>query len=86
MEMYAAFEEDAEENVEWVRREGKCRVPTMVLSGEMSLHREEAEGMVREVTEGKFVEASVVEGAGHYLAEENPEGFAKVVLDFVEKH
>ncbi|KAF2159709.1 hypothetical protein M409DRAFT_70884 [Zasmidium cellare ATCC 36951] len=86
MGWYAAFETDAEENLEWVRREGKCAVPTMVLSGERSWQREEAEGMVREVTEDGVVEVGVVEGVGHYLAEEGPEEFVEVVLEFLGRH
>ncbi|KAJ9648304.1 hypothetical protein H2199_001157 [Coniosporium tulheliwenetii] len=83
-QVYSAFEKDAEENKEWVKREGKCKVPCMVFSGEMSRHKEEAENMAREVYED--VEAAVVEASGHYLAEENPEGFVKQVLEFIGKH
>ena len=84
--VYRAFEEDKEENEKWVGREGKCKVPTLVLSGEKSRHREGARGMVEEVTEKVVVEEEVVMGAEHYLAEENPEGFVEVVLPFFEAH
>jgi pimeloyl-ACP methyl ester carboxylesterase len=82
--VYRAFEKDARENREWVEANGKCKVPSMVLSGEKSRHREEALGMVLEVTEGEVVRQGVVEGAAHYLAEENPEGFVEAVLPFLD--
>jgi pimeloyl-ACP methyl ester carboxylesterase len=82
--VYRAFEEDARENREWVEGNGKCKVPSMVLSGEKSRHREEALGMVLEVTDGEVVRQGVVEGAAHYLAEESPDGFVKAVLPFLE--
>jgi pimeloyl-ACP methyl ester carboxylesterase len=82
--VYRAFEADARENREWMEANGKCRVPSMVLSGEKSRHREEALGMVLEVTEGEVVRQGVVEGAAHYLAEENPEGFVEAVLPFLD--
>lgn len=81
--VYRAFERDAEENKEWVKMHGKCRVPTMVLSGEVSRHREEAREMVLEVTEQEAVSEGVVEGAAHYLAEESPDGFLQAVLPFL---
>ena len=31
------------------------------------------------------IEKGVIEGCGHYLAEENPQGFVMKVLDFVEE-
>lgn len=86
IEMYSTFEEDARENLAWVRENGKCRIPSMVMSGEFSHQRSGAEEMAKEVTEDSVLEVGVVEGAAHYLAEENPEGSAKTVLQFVGKH
>ena len=84
--VYRAFERDAEENCEWVVREGKCKVPSMILSGEESRHRKEAREMVLEVTERDAVEEGVVQGAAHYLAEESPSGFVEAVLPFLDAH
>lgn len=86
LSVYRTFETDAMENVAWVKDNGKCSVPTMVLSGEFSPLRNGADAMAAEVTEHGAVEAGVVEGASHYLAEENPNGFANTVLQFVGKH
>lgn len=83
--VYRAFERDAAENVAWVREHGRCKVPSLVLSGEHSRHREEAEGMALEVTEDEMLEVGVVGGAAHYLTEENPEGFVVAVLAFLGK-
>lgn len=84
--VYRAFETDAAENREWVESKGKCKVPSLVLSGEYSRHREEARDMALEVSEEEKVEVGIVEGAAHYLAEENPEGFVEAVLGFAERH
>lgn len=84
--VYRAFERDAEENREWVEREGECKVASLVLSGEKSRHREEARGMALEVTEPEMLEEGVVKGAAHYLAEESPGGFVKAVLPFLDAH
>lgn len=81
--VYRAFETDAEENKEWTEVHGKCQVPSTVLSGEKSRHRDEAHEMVLEVTDREKVEEGVVEGAAHYLAEESPDGFVKAVLPFL---
>ncbi|KAK3114800.1 hypothetical protein LTR53_006496 [Teratosphaeriaceae sp. CCFEE 6253] len=84
--VYRAFEQDAENNRAVIERDGKVRVPTMILSGEHSRHGQEAEEMGLEVTEQGSLELGVVGGAGHYLAEENPEGFVETLLCFVEKY
>lgn len=84
--VYRAFEEDAKENQEWVQTRGKCKVPSLVLSGEKSRHREEAVAMVFEVTDREMVTEGVVEGAAHYLAEESPDGFIRAVLPFLAAH
>ena len=83
-DLYRAFEEDKAENLEWVGREGKCPVPALALSGGESFLAEGAGEMLREVHER--VEVSEVEGSGHWIAEENPEGFFREVLKWVEKH
>lgn len=58
----------------------------MALSGEMSRHKDEAETMFSEVHEKGSYEVAVVEDSAHFLAEENPEGFVREVLRFVERH
>jgi len=84
-EIYRAFEVDKEENRKWMEEKGKCTVPAMAFSGEMSRHKDEAEEMFGEVHEKQRLEVAIVENAGHYLAEENPDGFVRELLRFIEK-
>ena len=79
---YRAFEMDAEDNRRWLKEKGKVSVRNMVLSGGGSWAVDGAEDMAREMFEG--VQVGVVESSGHYLAEENPEGFVREVLKFIE--
>lgn len=79
---YKAFETDGEDNKRWREKDGKVKVRNMVLSGEGSFLKGGAESIAREFYENPVV--GLVEGSGHWLAEENPEGFAEEVLRFVE--
>lgn len=80
---YRAFEADADQNRQWRKESGKVKgIRCMVLSGGSSLFVNEGEDMAREFYED--VTVGVVQDAGHYLAEENPEGFASEVLRFIE--
>ena len=83
-DVYRAFGEDAEENQRWVAERGKCPVPALSLSGSESFDTPGADVMLREVHES--VEVGEVEGSGHYIAEERPEGFVRAVLSWVKKH
>lgn len=82
--VYAAFEDDAKWNKEWLARNGRSSVPALALSGDRSRHAEEAGGMVSEMYEN--VEVAEVKDAGHYVAEENPADFVKIVSRFVAGH
>lgn len=84
--VYRAFEQDAVENRQWLKENGKYTVATMIISGEMSRHKDEAKEMVREVHDGGELEIAVVEDCAHYLAEENPNAFIREILRFVRKH
>lgn len=81
--VYRAFEEDARDNTKHLEQSGKCQVPTLILSGEHSRHRFDAEEMALEVTEKDCLQVKLVPDSSHYLAEENPAGFADVLLRFV---
>ena len=83
--LYRAFEKDDEDNREWLRMHGKCRVPCMVLSGEHSSYREHATSMALEVTEESYLTSSILKGAGHFVSEENPREFAEIILAFVQR-
>ncbi|KAL8673657.1 MAG: hypothetical protein Q9168_001912 [Polycauliona sp. 1 TL-2023] len=80
--VYRAFEEDKVDNLRFLREGGKVKVRTMVLGGEGSLPALRSEEMARQVDED--VVAGVVEGSGHWIAEEQPEIFTRKVLGFIE--
>ncbi|KAI4684250.1 hypothetical protein J4E81_009130 [Alternaria sp. BMP 2799] len=84
LEVYRAFEKDAEENRNWVAEHGKVKVPSLLMNGEKFMLAQSAEGMANEYNEG--AEMVTVEEAAHYIAEENPEAFVKGVSEFVAKH
>ncbi|KAF2678649.1 soluble epoxide hydrolase [Lentithecium fluviatile CBS 122367] len=79
--VYRAFERDAEDNRRWLRENGKLGVPSLLMMGGEFLLVSRAEEMREEVHEGG--EVVVIEGSGHYIAEENPEAFVEAVLRFV---
>lgn len=84
LEVYRAFEKDAEENRAWLKEHGKGRVPTLLMAGAEFLLAPHGEAMASQLHEG--AEVSVVEESGHYIAEENPGAFVKKVTEFVGKH
>jgi pimeloyl-ACP methyl ester carboxylesterase len=84
LEVYRAFEKDAEENRKWLQKHGKIKVPSLLMMGADFMLAKSAESMASEFNEG--AEILLIEKSGHYVAEENPEAFVKNVLDFVNKH
>ena len=80
---YAAFERDAEINVQKVKEEGKGKVRSLVLNGERSFLAQKQGEMANEMYEGP--EEAIVERSGHWIAEENPGDFVKKVVAFIEK-
>jgi hypothetical protein len=63
-DVYRAFETDAEDNRQWLKKNGKSKVPALALSGERSFIAKDAENMVKEVYEN--VSNAVVDGSGHW--------------------
>jgi pimeloyl-ACP methyl ester carboxylesterase len=84
LEVYRAFEKDAEENRSWVAEHGKVKVPSLLMNGREFMLAQSAASMAEEYHEGAHV--LTVEDSAHYIAEENPEGFVKGVLEFADKH
>ena len=79
---YRNFERDARENLEWRDKEGKSKVRCCTLNGVGSgwageWARKQAEEFYERV------DVTDVEGAGHWIAEEQPTRFVKAVADFV---
>lgn len=83
LEVYRAFEEDAEENRKWLAEHGKVKLPSLLLIGKECMLTQGAEMMASEYHED--AQAVTVEAAAHYIAEENPEGFVNRVLGFLNK-
>ncbi|KAI0379187.1 soluble epoxide hydrolase [Hypomontagnella monticulosa] len=84
-EVYRAFEQDAKECEEWITSYGKLSLPALCLSGVRSRHLSDAERMFAEVHQRGTYEIIAVPDSGHYIAEENPDGFVKECLRFIEK-
>jgi pimeloyl-ACP methyl ester carboxylesterase len=84
LQVYRAFEKDAEENRNWVAEHGKVKIPSLLMNGEKFMLAQSAEGMAKEYHED--AEMVTIEEAAHYIAEENPDAFIRGVLDFVDKH
>ena len=84
LEVYRAFERDAEENRRWRDEHGKVKVPSLLMMGGKFMLAQEAESMAGEFHEG--AEMTTVEESGHYIAEEDPKGFMKGVLEFISKN
>lgn len=81
-DMYRAFHKDAEENLQWLRENGRCKVRCASLFGENSFMVHIAKQQAEEVYE--LVDVRWVKGSGHWCAEENPEDFVEQVIGFIE--
>lgn len=78
---YRSYEVDKEINIQRVQQNGKCRVRCLALWGEFSAL--DATG-VRDMCEEFYVDVSTahVRGAGHWIAEEQPEALAQILVDW----
>lgn len=84
IEVYRAFEKDAEDNRVWREEHGKLKVPSLLMMAEKFMLAQSAESMASEFHEG--AEVLIITESAHYVAEENPRDFRSGVLDFVGKH
>ncbi|SPJ75809.1 related to haloacetate dehalogenase H-1 [Fusarium torulosum] len=83
--IYREFGKDSEENREWIAKHGKCKVRALRLNGQECHFSQVAEQMMGEVHEKRTFSVASVPKSGHYIAEENPEEFVRLVVDFVGK-
>jgi pimeloyl-ACP methyl ester carboxylesterase len=79
-EVYRAFEIDKRRNLEWREVNGRCKIPSLLLSGQLGSHAPEARRMGDEFYEN--LKTAEVEGSGHYITEENPGDFVAKILCF----
>jgi pimeloyl-ACP methyl ester carboxylesterase len=84
LNLYRTLEKDADDNRKLVEEKGKTKVPTLGMAGNNFLVKPYTEHMMQEMHDGAGI--VFVENSGHYIAEENPEGFVKAVLRFVGRH
>jgi pimeloyl-ACP methyl ester carboxylesterase len=80
-ELYRAFDRDAEDNREALRRNGKLNVPVLAVGGAISTTGPLMQEMLQEVAEN--VAGVRVPRTGHWVAEENPKAVATALLEFV---
>lgn len=83
-DVYRGFHQDSKDNIEWVEKSGKCKVPCLTLNGDGSFLARIAKDQALEMYTD--VESVTVAKSGHWIAEENPEDFVENVLKFVGKH
>jgi len=84
LEIYRAFEKDAEENRTWLAQHGKLRVPSLLMMGEKFMLAQAAKSMASEYHEAAGT--VTIANAAHYVAEESPNEFVSSVRDFIEKY
>ena len=80
-EVYRAFDQDVEDNAALLKSSGRLKMPTLFVAGAQSFLGTIAEAMLKEIAEDGSL--ALVERSGHYPPEENPEGFAEAVLEFI---
>jgi len=83
LELYRAFEKDAEDNVRILSERGKLKMPVLGLGGTSSFFLQLAEEMLSEIAEDVTVRP--VENSGHWIAEEQPGALVSHIRDFVER-
>lgn len=82
-ELYRSFGTDAADNRAAQDRDGKLTMPVLALAGAGGRYVERIGPMMEEVAGTVSVE--VIQGAGHWLAEENPEAVAKALIRFASR-
>jgi pimeloyl-ACP methyl ester carboxylesterase len=79
-ELYRAFDQDAADNREALRSNGKLAMPVLAVGGAISTTGALMEEMMREVAQS--VTSLRVPGTGHWVIEENPAAVATALLEF----
>ena len=79
--LYRTFDQDAKDNREALRRNGKLKIPVLAVYGAMSNTGSRVEDMMCELAGN--VTGRRVDRAGHWIAEENPTAFTGALMDFL---
>jgi pimeloyl-ACP methyl ester carboxylesterase len=80
-ELYRAFDRDADDNREALRRNGKLTVPVLAVGGAISNSGPLLGEMMGEVAD--HVTSLRVPATAHWIAEENPKALTTALLEFV---
>ncbi|TCR70998.1 alpha/beta hydrolase [Rhizobium sp. BK376] len=83
LELFRAFEQDAEDNRRILTEKGKLKMPVLGLGGTASFFLPIAEQMLLEVAEKVTVRP--IEDCGHWIAEEQPERLLQQLREFVSE-
>ena len=80
-ELYRAFDQDADDNRDALRRNGKLTVPVLAVGGAISNSGPLLGEMMGEVAD--HVTSLRVPATAHWIAEENPKALTTALLEFV---
>ena len=80
-ELYRAFDQDAEDNRDALKRNGKLKIPVLAVGGAISTSGPLVEEMMQEVAHN--VTGLRVPRTAHWIAEENPSAVTEAVLSFL---
>lgn len=78
---FAAFDQDATDNIGLLAEKGKLKMPVLAIGGEKSFGAMMA-ASIRPAAEN--VSEGIVKGSGHWIMEENPNETTKIVRAFLE--
>lgn len=82
LELFRAFEKDADDNRRILSERGKLKMPVLGLGGTASFFLPVAEAMLSEVAENVTVRP--IENSGHWIAEEQPETLLQRLREFTQ--
>ena len=80
-ELYRAFDQDARDNREALKNNGKLTIPVLAVAGTISNSGPQLEGMMQEVAER--VTAIRIPNTAHWIPEENPNALVEALVKFM---
>jgi pimeloyl-ACP methyl ester carboxylesterase len=81
IDLYRAFDKDAEDNRAALQKDGRLKMPVLGMGGSSSFYIGVAKAMLDEVAED--VQVVSIPECGHWIAEEQPETFLTELLKFI---
>ncbi|GAB1822190.1 alpha/beta fold hydrolase [Herbidospora sp. RD11066] len=83
LELFRAFEKDADDNRRMLSEKGKLKMPVLGIGGTASFFLPVADKMLSEVAENVTVRP--IDDSGHWIAEEQPEMLLHCLREFIPK-